>query len=83
MRRTRAERRRLQAEAWCDRFEENNKKWLKSTIADLGADGEPELELPGGGYLVDFPHVPRLYGIVGGEVIEEVWNERSRGVANE
>ena len=27
-----AERKR-QAEAWCDRFEENNRKWLKSTVA--------------------------------------------------
>ncbi len=27
-----AERRR-QAEAWCDAFEENNAKWLKTTIA--------------------------------------------------
>ena len=25
--------RRTQAEQWCDRFEENNRKWLKSTIA--------------------------------------------------
>ena len=31
------ERRRL-AEEWCDRFEANNDKWLKSTIATL--DGE-------------------------------------------
>jgi len=75
------ERRRL-AEAWCDRFEENNKKWLKSTIAKLDANGEPELSYEE----VDtslIPPRPRLYGIVGGEMIEEVWNERSRGVANE
>ena len=37
-----AERRR-QAEAWCDRFEENNRKWLKTTIATLSPDGEPQL----------------------------------------
>ena len=76
-----SERRRL-AEAWCDRFEANNKKWLKSTIATLGPDGEPELSYEE----VDtslIPPRPRLYGIVGGEMIEEVWNERSRGVANE
>lgn len=74
------ERRRL-AEAWCDRFEENNKKWLKSTIAKLGTDGEPELSYEE----VDtslIPPRPRLYGIVGGEVIEEVWNERSRGATH-
>ena len=72
--------RRRQAEAWCDRFEENNKKWLKSTIAKLDAKGDPELSYKE----VDtslIPPRPRLYGIVGGEVIEEVWNERSRGVA--
>ncbi len=68
-----AERRR-QAEAWCRRFEENNCKWLKSTIATLSDDGEPEI-----GYEpVDtsiIPPRPRLYGVVGGEVIEEVWKE--------
>ena len=71
-----------QAEAWCDRFEENNRKWLKSTIARLGPDGEPELSYEE----VDtslIPPRPRLYGIVGGEVIEEVWKERSRGAAHE
>ena len=36
---------RREAEAWCDRFEENTRKWLKSTIATLRADGEPELTL--------------------------------------
>lgn len=75
------ERRRL-AEAWCDRFEENNKKWLKSTIAKLGPDGDPKLTYED----VDtslIPPRPRLYGIVGGEMIEEVWNERSRGASNE
>src|SRR5690606_23841075 len=35
--------RRREAEKWCDRFEENTKKWLKSTIAKLSADGEPQL----------------------------------------
>ena len=69
--------RRRQAEGWCDRFEENNRKWLKSTIATLAPDGEPQLSYED----VDtslIPPRPRLYGVVGGEVIEQVWKERMR-----
>ena len=68
------ERRRL-AEQWCDRFEENNRRWLKSTIATLDDDGEPDLTYED----VDtslIPPRPRLYGLVGAEVIDEVWKER-------
>ncbi len=76
---TPAERRR-QAEEWCDRFEENNRRWLKTTIAALDADGEPHLSYED----VDtslIPPRPRLYGMVGGQVIEEVWRERQRAAA--
>ena len=69
-----AERRR-QAEAWCDRFEENSRKWLKSTIAENGEDGEPRLTYED----VDtslIPPRPRMYGLVGAEMIEEVWKQR-------
>jgi len=69
-----AERRR-QAEIWCQRFEENNRKWLKSTVARLSSDGEPQLSYEE----VDttlIPPRPRLYGVVGGELIEEAWNSR-------
>ena len=31
-----------QAEAWCDRFDENNRKWLKTTVADWGGT-DPEI----------------------------------------
>jgi succinate dehydrogenase / fumarate reductase flavoprotein subunit len=68
-----AERRRL-AEEWCDRFEANNKKWLKTTIATLDGE-EPVLTYED----VDtslIPPRPRLYGLVGAELIEEVWKER-------
>ncbi len=64
-----------QAEAWCERFEANNRKWLKSTIAVLGAEGEPDLSYED----VDtslIPPRPRLYGMVGGSMIEEVWRQR-------
>ncbi|MFM1904909.1 MAG: hypothetical protein RLZZ440_2809 [Planctomycetota bacterium] len=66
---------RAEAERWCDRFEENTRRWLKSTIAACGPDGEPEISYQD----VDtslIPPRPRLYGLVGGEVIEEVWKER-------
>jgi succinate dehydrogenase / fumarate reductase flavoprotein subunit len=70
-----AAQRRREAEAWCDRFEENNRKWLKSTIATLSPNGEPSLSYEE----VDtslIPPRPRLYGLVGAEIIEEVWKER-------
>lgn len=69
-----AERRR-EAEAWCDKFEKKNEKWLKSTIATFDASGEPTLSYEE----VDtslIPPRPRLYGLVGAEIIEEVWKER-------
>lgn len=70
-----AERRR-QAEEWCDRFEENNRKFLKTSKANWqGTDPEIVYED------VDTSSIsprPRLYGLVGAEVIEEVWKERNR-----
>ena len=69
-----AERRRL-AEVWCDNFEENTRRWLKTTVATLDTTGEPQLTYED----VDtslIPPRPRLYGLVGAELIEEVWNER-------
>jgi len=74
-----AEKRR-EAEAWCDRFEENTRRWLKTTVAKHGDDGHPEITYED----VDtslIPPRPRLYGLVGGEVIEEVWKERQAGKA--
>jgi succinate dehydrogenase / fumarate reductase flavoprotein subunit len=65
------------AEQWCDRFEDNVRQWLKSTIATYGADGEPSLTYED----VDtslIPPRPRLYGLVGADVIEQVWKERQR-----
>jgi succinate dehydrogenase / fumarate reductase flavoprotein subunit len=66
---------RAEAERWCDRFEANTRKWLKSTIGTHGADGEPAITYED----IDttlIPPRPRLYGLVGGEVIEQVWKER-------
>ncbi len=69
-----AEKRR-QAEAWCDKFEEKNRKWLKTTLATFDSKGEPTLSFED----VDttlIPPRPRLYGLVGAELIEEAWKER-------
>jgi succinate dehydrogenase / fumarate reductase flavoprotein subunit len=66
---------RRQAEAWCDAFEEKNRKWLKTTIASIDRSGEPRLSYED----VDVSLIstrPRLYGLVGAEAIEEVWKER-------
>lgn len=68
-----AERRRL-AEAWCDKFEEVNARWLKSTIADY-IDDEPQLSYEDID-LGSIPPRPRLYGLVGADIIEQVWKER-------
>jgi succinate dehydrogenase flavoprotein subunit len=67
--------RRRQAEAWCDRFEANNAKWLKSTVAQWTGD-EVEISYED----VDtslIPPRPRLYGLVGADDIEKVWKQRS------
>ncbi|MFM8702323.1 MAG: succinate dehydrogenase flavoprotein subunit [Planctomycetia bacterium] len=66
---------RREAEQWCDRFEENTRKWLKSTIARCDADGNPEISYQDVDASLIKPR-PRLYGLVGAEAIEEVWKER-------
>jgi succinate dehydrogenase / fumarate reductase flavoprotein subunit len=69
--------RRRQAEQWCDEFEANNRKFLKSTIAEWDAAGnQPKMSYED----VDtslIPPRPRLYGLVGADAIEEVWKERA------
>lgn len=74
--------RRQQAEAWCDEFEANNRKYLKSTIATYD-DSSRDVSLTYED--VDTSSIeprPRLYGLVGAEVIEQVWNERSEARKN-
>jgi succinate dehydrogenase / fumarate reductase flavoprotein subunit len=71
---------RREAERWCDKFQENTEKWLKSTIATAHADGDPVLTYEE----VDtslIPPRPRLYGLVGADVIEEVWKQRQAAKA--
>lgn len=66
--------RRQQAEQWCDRFERDNRKWLKSTIATWDGQNVQLTYEDVNTSLI--PPRPRLYGLVGADVIEEVWNER-------
>jgi succinate dehydrogenase / fumarate reductase flavoprotein subunit len=65
---------RREAEQWCQRFTDNIQKWLKSTIATWNGE-EPDIAYEE----VDIsliPPRPRLYGLKGAAVIEEVWRER-------
>jgi succinate dehydrogenase / fumarate reductase flavoprotein subunit len=71
--------RRKEAEEWCDAFETNTKRYLRSTIATY-TPSAPEITYED----VDtslIPPRPRLYGLVGAEVIEQVWKERSAAKA--
>ncbi|MGB7329066.1 MAG: succinate dehydrogenase flavoprotein subunit [Rubripirellula sp.] len=69
--------RRKQAEKWCDDFEENNRKFLKSSIATWNQETlMPEIAYEDVDTSLQPPR-PRLYGLVGAEDIEKVWNERA------
>jgi len=68
--------RRQEAEKWCDAFEENTRKYLKSSICSWNGH-EPDLTYEDVDTRLLKPR-PRLYGLVGGEVIEEVWKQRTR-----
>lgn len=73
--------RRKEAEVWCDKFQANIDKWLKTTVADL-TTGEPKITYEA----IDtssIPPRPRLYGLVGADVIDEVWKERQKKAAAE
>jgi succinate dehydrogenase / fumarate reductase flavoprotein subunit len=66
--------RRQEAEKWCDKFEANTKRFLKSTIATCdGMDAKITYEDVDTSLI---PPRPRLYGLVGAEEIEKVWKER-------
>ena len=75
--------RRQQAEQWCDEFEANNQKWLKSTIAVWnGQTDQPDITYEEVDTSI-IPPRPRLYGLVGADEIEEVWRQRSAAGQNE
>jgi len=69
--------RRQQAEQWCDEFDRNNQKYLKSTIARYDSVSmKPKLSYEDVDTSLIEPR-PRLYGLVGADIIEQVWKERS------
>jgi succinate dehydrogenase / fumarate reductase flavoprotein subunit len=73
--------RRREAEQWCDAFDENTRKFLKSSVCTWKGN-EPDLKFED----IDtrlLPPRPRLYGLVGAEVIEQVWKERAEAKARE
>ncbi len=69
-----ADERRRQAEKWCDDFDANNQRWLQSTIATYHEDGVKLSYEQVDTSLI--PPRPRLYGLRGGEIIDEVWKQR-------
>ncbi|MDP6444502.1 MAG: succinate dehydrogenase flavoprotein subunit [Pirellulaceae bacterium] len=68
--------RRKEAEEWCDEFEANTAKWCKSTIATWNGE-QPDLTYEDVDTSLITPR-PRLYGLVGADIIEEVWQERQQ-----
>jgi len=72
---------RREAERWCDAFEANTQQYLKSSICTWQGH-EPDLTYED----VDtrlLPPRPRMYGLVGAEVIEQVWKERTEAKARD
>ncbi|HRF01724.1 MAG TPA: succinate dehydrogenase flavoprotein subunit [Pirellulaceae bacterium] len=66
---------RREAETWCDSFEANTAKWLKSTVVRFeGTD--PHVTYEDVDTTIS-PPKPRLYGLVGADTIEKVWKERA------
>ncbi|GAA4434389.1 succinate dehydrogenase flavoprotein subunit [Bremerella cremea] len=65
-----------QAEAWCDKFEANVDKYLKSTIATCEGD-DVNISYEDVDISIEPPR-PRLYGLVGAEEISNVWKERTK-----
>ena len=73
--------RKAEAEQWCDRFDENNQKWLKSTVVSWNGN-DPDIRYEEVDTSLIEPR-PRLYGLVGAEVIMEVWKSRQAKKAAE
>ena len=57
---------RREAEAWCDRFEENTRKWFKSTVATYVAGRRPGADLRGSRYDLDPPAAKAVWAGRGG-----------------
>jgi succinate dehydrogenase / fumarate reductase flavoprotein subunit len=68
---------RRQATEWCQRYHDQNEKWLKTTIAVHTSNGPQFSYEPVDTSLI--PPRPRTYGLKGAEIIEEVWRESYAG----
>ncbi len=64
---------RADARRWCEAFEKQNERWLKTTVATYAPEGARFTYEPVDTSLI--PPRPRTYGMVGAELIEEVWRE--------
>lgn len=64
---------RLDARRWCEAFQKQNDRWLKTTIATYTPQGAKLSYESVDTSLI--PPRPRTYGMVGAELIEEVWRE--------
>lgn len=68
---------RREAVEWCRRYHEQNKQWLKTTLARYTPDGAQFSYEPVDVSLV--PPRPRTYGLKGAEIIDQVWKEQYAG----
>ncbi len=68
---------RADARRWCEAFEKQNERWLKTTVAGYTPQGTKFSYEPVDTSLI--PPRPRTYGMVGAELIEEVWREMHPG----
>jgi len=64
---------RAEARRWCEAYARQNALWLKSTIATYTPAGAKITYEPVDTSLI--PPRPRIYGLAGAELIEEVWRE--------
>ena len=65
---------RREAEAWCDRFDEQTRKWCKTSVATYN-QGDVDITYEDVDTSLITPR-PRLYGLAGASAIEEVFKER-------
>ena len=72
--------RKAEAEAWCDRFNANNQKWLKSTVVSWNGT-DPDIQYQDVDTSLIEPR-PHLYALVGAEVIMDVWTSRQAEKGN-
>ncbi len=68
---------RKDAERWCQQFKKQIDTWLKTTVAEYTPDGPKITYEPVDTSLI--PPRPRTYGLVGAEIITEIWRDMQTG----